>query len=73
MNDILNNFNFKEKIISITKNKIGLINTTYIVSTVNQRYVLQKINKSIFNNSDQLMENIYLITKHLRLKEHRTL
>ena len=73
MNNILNNFNFNEKIISITQNKIGLINTTYIVSTVTEKYVLQKINKSIFNNPDQLMKNIYLITKHLRRKEHRTL
>ena len=73
MNDILEKFILTEKIISITENKIGLINTTYIANTQTNRYVLQRINDSIFSSPNDLMENIYLVTKHLEAKGHKTI
>ncbi len=50
----------------------GHINTT-LVSTFNQagtlvRYTHQKINKQIFVHPDQVMENISLVTSHIRGK-----
>lgn len=73
MKDILNKFNIPDTIISINENKIGLINTTYIVSTINQKYILQKINKEIFHSPKDLMNNIYIITNYLKDKNCNTL
>ncbi len=44
----------------------GHINTTYLISS-SPNYILQKINTTIFD-PDQVMENIALITEHLRAK-----
>ena len=42
----------------------GHINDTYLVTM--PRYILQRINTSIFRNPDQLMENIENVTAFLR-------
>ena len=45
----------------------GHINSTFKIETdTDKKYILQKINTSIFKNSDQLMENIENITSHLK-------
>lgn len=44
----------------------GHINDTYLVSM--PRYILQRINTSIFRNPDELMENIENVTSFLREK-----
>jgi len=49
----------------------GHINTTYLVKTTPvdcPDYVLQKINRHVFNNIPALMRNIQLVTEHLRNK-----
>lgn len=43
----------------------GHINDTYIADS-KPRYILQRINTSIFTNPQQLMENILAVTEHLR-------
>ncbi len=45
----------------------GHINTTYLVDS-NPRCILQKINTDIFRDPDGVMENISLVTAHLRKK-----
>ena len=45
----------------------GHINDTYIVES-NPRYILQRINTSIFQNPDELMDNIENVTSFLRNK-----
>ncbi|MDO4618667.1 MAG: aminoglycoside phosphotransferase family protein [Clostridia bacterium] len=44
----------------------GHINDTYIVEP--KRYILQRINTSIFKNADELMNNIEKVTEFLRKK-----
>ena len=44
----------------------GHINHTYL--TKSRQYILQKINTSIFTHPEELMDNIYNVTEHLRKK-----
>ena len=47
----------------------GLINDTYLVSaSEGKRYVLQRINHSIFKDVDLLQRNIAYVTAHIRAK-----
>lgn len=47
----------------------GLINDTYLVSSSEgKRYVLQRINHSIFKDVDLLQRNIAFVTSHIRAK-----
>lgn len=49
--------------------KNGHINSTYFVTCdTGKRYVIQKINTSIFKDYEGLMKNIVAVTKHLRSK-----
>jgi len=73
MKEILCQFNIKEPITSIIESKIGLINNTYIVNGRDKRYILQKINTSIFTNPKALMQNIELITSYLKKMQHKSL
>lgn len=73
MKVILNKFNFKGEIITIVEQTIGLINTTYLVTYNTEKYILQRINKSIFNNPKELMKNIQLTTHYLKNVGHKTL
>ena len=43
----------------------GHINDTYVADS-RPRYILQRINTSIFTNPQKLMENIDSVTSHLR-------
>ena len=45
----------------------GHINDTYLVAT-DPSYILQKINKNVFKKPEEVMENIKLVTEHLRRK-----
>jgi len=50
----------------------GLINDTLLISSKktpeNERFVLQKINKTVFNQPDKLMNNLIRINRHLEIK-----
>lgn len=55
--------------VSVEQNQSGHINSTYIVTTdKGAKYVLQKINTSIFKNLDELMSNIAGVTDFIRKK-----
>lgn len=48
---------------------MGHINETYYVETnAKHKYILQKINSKIFTNIEMLMNNINLVTEHIRSK-----
>lgn len=46
----------------------GLINDTYLVVCEEKRYILQKVNTSVFSQPVELMENILGVTDHIRNK-----
>ena len=57
------------KVESIKPYGEGHINVTYVVNTESgKRYILQKINSSVFPDVPALMRNIGLVTDHLRRK-----
>ena len=57
------------KVESIKPYGEGHINVTYVVNTESgKRYILQKINNSVFPDVPALMRNIGLVTDHLRRK-----
>ncbi len=62
-NNILNSFALRG--ISVEKYGFGHINDTFLVKTQNTRYILQKINKTVFLNPKELMQNIVGVTEHL--------
>lgn len=71
--EILNQFNFKGKFLEIKPYGLGHINDTYAVSYIQNdskiiRYILQKVNKSIFKSPEKLMKNIENVTTFLRAK-----
>lgn len=50
----------------------GLINDTFLVVTDKERkYILQRINTAIFQNPEQLQQNLKLISDHIRRCEKR--
>lgn len=51
----------------------GHINATYLVQTSIRRYILQRMNTSIFPDTAGLMRNIELVTTYLRELGHETL
>lgn len=76
--DIIGQFAIYGDIVSCKGFGNGHINTT-LVSTFNQagtpvKYTHQKINKQIFTRPDHVMENISLVTSHIRekLEERQT-
>lgn len=48
----------------------GHINRSFLVHNAEKRYVLQKINTSIFKNSEVIMQNIRQVAMHLRQKKY---
>ncbi len=71
MKNIVNQFNLKSEVGEIKPLKIGHINDSFIVESVNpedDNYFLQKINHNIFKNVEGLQKNIQIVTDHLRKK-----
>ena len=71
--DIAKEFAVNGKIIEISPLGNGHINSTFLVKTSNNSYVLQKINDSIFKDVDLLMNNINEVTSFLRSNGIETL
>ena len=46
----------------------GLINSTYLVTTPNNRFVLQHINQDVFTKPEQVITNADLLSAHLSAK-----
>lgn len=62
LKEIMKAFNIE---IEISPYGDGHINDTYIADST-PRYILQRINTDIFKNYERLMENIDLVTRHLK-------
>ena len=69
---IAKQFNFQGKLLDIEENKQGNINTTYVVTCedngVKKKYLIQKINNSVFKEPYLVMKNIELVTEHIKRK-----
>lgn len=62
-------FQIHEEITKITEYGCGHINATYLIETdIANKYILQKINHTIFENVEGLMNNICLVTDFLKQK-----
>jgi len=49
----------------------GLINSTYLVRNINANFVLQRINKNVFKQPEQVVDNAELINNHLLNKQQQ--
>ncbi len=66
---IVSAFDFPSKNnISIDECKIGHINSTFFVNCTDNRYVVQRINKSIFKRPEEVIANMVGVTNHIRQK-----
>ncbi len=65
MTDIVTQFKFEGELISVEPYGEGHINSTMLVTTDKKRYILQKINSSIFKDVQALMDNICNVTDYL--------
>jgi len=65
-------FRLPGEVVSYGTIKDGIINTTYKVNYKNEdmekSYIFQKINTYVFKKPDEIMENIDLVTSHIREK-----
>ena len=70
LENLVNNFNIKGEIVDIISNNTGNINKTYMVLVndegTEKKYVLQKINTTVFNEPYLLMNNIENVTNYCR-------
>ena len=68
--EIFNQFEVPAGEVTVCPHGNGHINDTYLVTvtsgSVSQRYILQRMNHSVFPNPLQLMHNITAVTDHLR-------
>lgn len=70
MQDILTHFRTEGTPVSCVPYGSGHINQTYLVETDSKkRYILQKVNTVTFPDPEGLMNNIILVTDHLRKKD----
>ena len=72
---IIMNFDFKKiseqfqiegEMVSCEPYGEGHINLTFLLITTKAKYILQRVNNSIFKNPEKLMENIAGVTEYLR-------
>ena len=64
--NVMSQFKIVGNTISVEPYGSGHINVTYLAVTDKKRYILQKINNRLFVEVDKLMNNIYLVTEHLK-------
>ncbi|MFZ2406344.1 MAG: aminoglycoside phosphotransferase family protein, partial [Methylobacter sp.] len=59
---------FANAVTGITPLGNGLINDTYLVTTPSSRFVLQRINRTVFAAPEQIMANLTTLNRHLAQK-----
>lgn len=72
--DIFNQFDVEGALHSASAYGSGHINDTYLIQTSNPAhpdYILRKINKYVFKNPPALLNNIAMVTDHLREKKEQ--
>ena len=73
MEEVLEKFQIQGDFQSVNIIENGLINSTYLVTTTSNKYIVQKINTFVFTNPVELMENIQSSTSFLDQKKEKTL
>ena len=68
LKDIVFQFIEKDDNVKVEPLGKGHINDSYKVENGYAEYVLQRINHYVFKNVDQLQDNIFRVTKHIRQK-----
>lgn len=71
--NVLNDFITNDKVTAVQPYGEGHINGTFLVTTEQKKYILQKINTAVFPNADELMDNIVKVTDFLLNKDVATL
>jgi len=66
-------FDVAGSIVSVQPHPTGHINDAYLVSTDRRRYLLQRLNPSVFADPEAVMANVVAVTTHLRGKGEPTL
>ena len=67
---ILSRFGLKEPVVSIKRVESGLINSTFVLNSSNNSYILQAINTNIFPNYEKGLENILTVGNWLKKKNY---
>ena len=67
---ILLGFDLKESIVTLKKVESGLINSTFVLNSSNNSYILQAINTNIFPNYGKGLENILNVGNWLKKKNY---
>jgi len=69
LNQVLSNYHCSIDNNTVSPLGNGLINSTFLVGTINDDFVLQRINKNVFKYPQQVIDNAELINKHLLAKK----
>ena len=67
---ILLGFGLKESIVSLKRVESGLINSTFVLNSSNNSYILQAVNTNIFPNYEKGLENILTVGNWLKSKNY---
>ena len=67
---ILFGFGLKESIVTIKKVESGLINSTFVLNSKTNSYILQSINTNVFPNYEKGLENILTVGNWLKRKNY---
>lgn len=70
LKEVATHFQIEGDVLDVSLYGSGHINVTYLLVTTKKRYILQKINSNLFNEVDKLMNNILLVTDHLKTKSN---
>ena len=65
---VLKEFFDVDNILDISELKSGHINSTYLIEFANCRYILQLVNNKVFQSPFGVMNNVDLVTDHIRKK-----
>lgn len=71
--NVFDQFDTNGEVVSFTPYGDGHINSTFLVETTKQKYILQRINTVVFKNPEQVMNNILLVTEFIKQKGKMTL
>ncbi len=66
-------FNLPGPVQAVVPHPVGHINDSFIVTSADRRFLLQRINTGVFKSPRNVMENIARVTEHLRRKGVQTL
>lgn len=68
---ILKYFEIEEKVISLEHNQTGLINRTFEIETLDNRFIIQEINKYVFSNYKLSLQNIILVNEWINQSDYQ--